>query len=192
MATAADAFSRVLEAFDSLGIAYLVGGSVASSIHGISRPTMGVDIVADLTPRQIEPLVRALGSAFYADAEMMLQALGRGRPFNLIHIPSTFKIDVFPLGRDEFSQKAFSRRKVEESHSFGPQPVSCSVGTAEDTLLRKLERYRAGGEVSERQWNDLRGIVRVRGQNLNLEYLRQWSGRLGVSDLLERLLAEKV
>ena len=58
-----------------------------------------------------------------------------------------------------------------------------------DTLKRLVEAL-AGGETSERQWNDPRGIVRVRGPMLDLEYLRRWAPQLGVDDLLERLLAE--
>jgi hypothetical protein len=62
------------------------------------------------------------------------------------------------------------------------------VATAEDTVLNKLRWYRAGGETSERQWNDLRGIVQVSGARLDLAYLNTWAPRLGVADLLERLL----
>ena len=65
-----------------------------------------------------------------------------------------------------------------------------AVATAEDTILRKLEWYRAGGETSERQWNDLRGVLKVSGPRLDLAYMRHWAPYLKVDDLLERLLAE--
>jgi hypothetical protein len=64
------------------------------------------------------------------------------------------------------------------------------VATAEDTVLSKLGWYRASGETSERQGNDLRGIVHVSGARLDLSYLNTWGPRLGVADLLERLLGE--
>jgi hypothetical protein len=64
------------------------------------------------------------------------------------------------------------------------------VASAEDTVLRKLEWYRAAGERSERQWSDLRGISRTLGKQLDLEYLRRWAAFLGVEDLLETLLTE--
>lgn len=110
--------------------------------------------------------------------------------FNLIHYRSTFKIDVFPLSNDEYSRTSFARRHFEESHSFSAQPIECAIATPEDTILRKLEWYRAGGETSERQWNDLRGILKVSGKGLDVEYLRKWAAYLKVDDLLERLLAE--
>jgi len=74
-------------------------------------------------------------------------------------------------------------------YSLGPEPVECAVSTAEDTILRKLEWYRAGGETSERQWNDVRGILQMSGVRLDIEYLRSWAKFLRVRDLLERLLA---
>jgi len=64
------------------------------------------------------------------------------------------------------------------------------VATAEDTVLRKLEWYRAGGETSERQWNDLRGVLKVSGAQLDREYMYEWARYLKIDDLLDRLLAE--
>ncbi len=103
---------------------------------------------------------------------------------------STFKFDIFPALPDPYHQSQLRRRLMAEATQFGNVSIRCAVATAEDTLLAKLEWYRVGGETSERQWNDLRGIVRVRGPALDLEYLREWAPQLGVQDLLERLLAE--
>jgi hypothetical protein len=68
--------------------------------------------------------------------------------------------------------------------------VEASVASAEDTLLAKLEWYRMGGEVSERQWRDVLGVLKVQAGGLDLEYLRRWARELGVDDLLERALAQ--
>src|SRR5262249_22646886 len=144
-------------------IAYLVGGSVASSIHGISRPTMDVDLVADLQPSQVTEFCELLRSEFYLDPETIRASLKTGRPFNIIHLASSFKVDIFPLRADAYSQTEFSRRQFEQSYSFGSEPVECAVATPEDVILRKLEWYRAGGEASERQWSDLRGVLKVSG-----------------------------
>jgi hypothetical protein len=190
MATAGEGFSLLLSILDRMEIAYLVGGSVASSVHGISRPTMDVDLVADLRAEQVDEFCACLQGDFYADAAMIREALARGRSFNLIHLASSFKIDIFPLGRDPYSLAAFARREFERSHSFGPHPIECAVAAPEDTILRKLEWYRAGGETSERQWNDLRGVLKVSGARLDLAYLRKWAPYLKVEDLLDRLLAE--
>jgi hypothetical protein len=190
MATPADAFARLLGILDRMEIPYLVGGSVASSIHGITRPTMDADIVADLKPSQVDDFVSQQKADFYADGPSIRDALAGDRSFNLIHYATTFKIDIFPLRNDLYSRASFARRRFEQSESFGPDPIECAVATAEDTILRKLEWYRAGGEASERQWNDLRGVLKVSGAQLDREYLHHWARFLKVDDLLDRLLAE--
>ena len=190
MKTQADGFKRILEVLGLLEIPYQVVGSLASSMHGIPRATMDVDLVADLRTDQIDEFAAELKADFYADPEMITEALARGRSFNLIHYASSFKFDVFPLQKDEFSQTQFGRRQFAETKSLG-DPIECAVATAEDTILNKLRWYRTGGETSERQWNDLRGILQVRGSGLDFAYLNTWAPRIGVADLLERLIHER-
>ena len=120
----------------------------------------------------------------------MADALKRGRSFNLIHLATSYKIDIFPLGPDQYSRQAFKRRRYAQTSAPGEQPVACALASAEDIILSKLGGYRAGGEVSETQWRDLRGIIMVSRARLDHEYLRLWASRLGVADLLERLLGE--
>jgi hypothetical protein len=189
MNTPADAFRRILAALDRLEIPYFVSGSVASSVYGIPRTTMDVDLVANLRVDQIDPLASELQTDFYADPQMMKDAFEHGRAFNVIHVGSSYKIDIFPLGRDAYSQEAFGRRRFAETKAAGGEPVECALSTAEDTILSKLRSYRAGGEISETQWNDLRGILMVSGAGLDRDYLRLWAPRLGVADLLDRLLS---
>jgi len=184
------AFRRVVGAFDHLGIRYLVGGSAASSVHGWFRSTADIDLVAEIHARQVPALVQQLGPEFHADPEMIFQALAANRSFDLIHTRSAYKFDGFPLSSDPFHQVQFARRRM-ESLPFGPgENVPVAMATPEDTVLAKLVRCRRGGEVSERQWNDLRGVIAVQGERLDTSYMREWAGRLGVADLLERALSE--
>jgi hypothetical protein len=163
---------------------------MASSVYGIARPTMDVDLVADLHLNQVEDFAAQLKDELYADPGMIKDALRHGRSFNLIHYESSYKYDIFPLMPDDYSQTQFRRRRFETTRLFGDEPIECAFATAEDTILNKLRWYRAGGETSERQWNDLRGILQVRGETLDREYLRLWAPRLEVADLLERLVSE--
>jgi len=190
MKTPADAFKRILEVFDRLEIPYMVGGSVASSVHGISRPTMDVDLVAGIKEEQVDEFAAELKADFYADPQMMRESIRSERPFTLIHFDSAFKYDVFPLRTDTYSQIEMARRRLERTSSIGGESIECAVVTAEDILLNKLVWYRAGGESSERQWNDLRGILKVSGAKIDFVYLRSWATELRVEDLLERLLSE--
>ena len=190
MKTPRDALSRILEVLDLLEIPYLIGGSLASSAHGISRPTLDADLVIDLPAGKTEEFAALLTPDFYADVQMIREALAAGRAFNVIHYDSTYKFDFFPLRKDEFSRVEFGRRIFIECRSLGNEPLECAMATAEDVILRKLLWYRAGGEVSERQWNDVRGIVRLKGEALDVGYLHKWAVYLRVDDLLERLLKE--
>jgi len=122
----ADAVGRVLGVLDRMEIPYLAGGSVASSVHGISRPTLDLDIVADLRPDQADEFAALLQPDFYVDVTMIRDALGRGRSFNVIHYQTSFKVDVFPLRDDEYSRSSFARRRFEKCLSFGPEPFECA------------------------------------------------------------------
>src|SRR5690348_15368417 len=132
MSSPASAFKRILEAFERRGGRYCVVGSVASSVYGTPRTTMDVDVVADLRSEQLSALAGELQGEFYADLEMMKDAVKRGRAFNVIHLASSYKIDVFPLGGDEYSQEAFGRRLPSKTQAVGNESVGCFVATAED------------------------------------------------------------
>jgi hypothetical protein len=151
---------------------------------------MDVALVADIAQAQVDEFAAALRGEFYVDAEVMKEALIRGRSFNLIHLESVYKFDIFPLRPDEYSKTSFGRRRYTDVGGFGPEPIECAVAAPEDTLLRKLEWYRAGGGTSERQWNDMRGVLKVSGRTLDYTYMREWAKILNVDDLLEKLLAE--
>jgi hypothetical protein len=181
------ALQALIEALGRSAIPYMIGGSMASGIHGVYRTSLDVDLVADIHAGQIARFIQELGGEFYADAGMMRDAIESGRSFNLIHFASSYKFDIFPLSPDPFQQSQFSRREMRDL-ALGGGTVAVPVGTAEDTLLMKLVWYRSGGQVSERQWNDVRGIVAVQRQRLDREYLRRWAAYLKVADLVDAAL----
>lgn len=182
-----DGFKRVLDALNRLNIPYMVGGSLASSIYGVARSTADVDLVADVRMEHVDPLSAELAGEFYAEAEMMRQALRTGRVFNLIHFASSYKFDIYPVASEPYHQAAFARRRLKKYPLEG-QELTFYVASAEDTILAKLAWYRSGNEVSERQWSDVLDVVRVQWGRLELAYLREWASSLGVADLLEQAL----
>jgi hypothetical protein len=190
MSSLAEAFAALLAILDRMEIPYEVGGSVASSAHGIPRTTLDVDLVVDLKPEHIETFAAELRQTFYADADQIREAFARGRAANVIHLGSVWKFDLFPLQHDEYSLTEFSRRAIRRISIGSGESIECSLASVEDTILRKLEWYRAGGDASERQWNDLRGVTLAASDRLDLDYLRRWAKYLKVSDLVEKLLAE--
>lgn len=183
------ALKPLVDAFITLGIAYHIGGSVASTAHGLMRTTLDVDVIADLRPEHAAPLVENLSAAYYVDEDMIREAIRLRSSFNLIHLASMFKVDVFVLKNTSYDRQAFMRADL---RALGDEPDSevFFVESAEDVILNKLRWFRLGGEVSERQWSDLIGVLRVQRSALDLAYVQRWAVELGVTDLLDRALQE--
>jgi hypothetical protein len=174
----------VAATLERLGIPYLIGGSIASSLYGEPRSTNDVDFVIDIRPADAARLRGALGQEFYVIEEAMLEALRDGTSFNAIHLPTGVKVDLFVAGRDPFNaERLVARRRV---HIRLDPPGEVFVDIPEYCVLRKLEWYRRGDEVSDRQWRDVVGMLRAQAGTLDEARLDLWARRLGVSDLLER------
>lgn len=182
-----EVLALVARALEDLGVAYAVVGSFASSMRGLYRATADVDIVVDLQPEQVCPLVQALQEKFYIDEQAVRRAVSRHGSFNAIHFDAVFKVDIFIPKPDDFSRQQLARRRAEKMTPDAPQEIY--VATAEDTILAKLLCYRSGGEVSRVQWADVLGVVGTQGAGLDFEYLREWADRLDVRDLLDKILS---
>lgn len=181
------ALQPVVEALERLGIAYHVGGSVASSVHGSPRATNDVDLVVDLRLEHVGPLCASLGADYYAPAELLREAVVHASTANLIHLATGYKVDFFVCRRDEYGRGSL-RRFLDRP--LGPGQRSFHIATAEDIVLRKLEWYRDGGEVSDRPWSDVLGVLRARGPQLDRSYLDRWAQHLGITPLLARAMRE--
>ena len=130
----------------------------------------------------------ALGDDFHADAEALRRAVRRRSSVNVFHRATSTKVDLFVLGGSPLDEQALSRR-VRLQVATDPERF-LYVYTPEDILLQKLRWYRLGGEVSDRQWRDVLGIVAVQQRGLDEEYLRRGADLLAVADLLDRALLE--
>jgi hypothetical protein len=97
-------------------------------------------------------------------------------------------VDVFIPKRRPFDQAQLERR-ILQVIATDPERTAY-MASAEDTILAKLDWYRQGGQVSERQWRDVLGVLRVQGDSLDMDYLRRQAAALGVADLLEQSLAQ--
>lgn len=183
---ALEALLPVVQAFEELGVEFHVGGSLASSYHGIPRSTHDVDLVADLRLTHAPLLARRLADRFHLDPDRIRSAVARRGSFQLIFLATMLKVDVFVRQDTAFAREEARRRiRVELEGTPG-----IDVASAEDTVLQKLRWYREGGGVSDRQWQDVQGILRTQRGRLDLDYLRRWASDLGVADLLARALEE--
>jgi hypothetical protein len=179
---------KVIEIFDKLGIPYVVCGSVASIIHGTPRTTLDADLVADVKLEHVAPLASALRDDFYVEPDSIEEAIKSHKSFNLIHQETMFKVDVFVPKLRPFDIAQLAHR-VEVEVASDPRRVAWIV-SAEDIVLAKLEWFRIGDEVSERQWRDILGVLKTQLGRLDVEYMQQMAITLNVSDLLQQALEE--
>lgn len=179
---------QVVDALEQVGATYVIGGSLASTIHGVVRTTLDTDIVAELSLQQAQPLADLLAGAFYLDVNTIRHAIRQRSSFNVIHLATMFKVDIFVSKGRPFDRQQLDRRQRWIADPDSDRAIY--VATPEDTVLAKLAWYRLGGEMSDRQWRDVLGVLAVQGNRLDLGYMRRWAAMLDVSDLLERALGE--
>lgn len=171
---------------DALGIRYVVAGSVASTLHGRPRSTLDVDFVLQLEPGRAADLERALEPEFWVSPGCIVEAAQLHSQCNAIHRRLFVKADLYvrpPTG--------IYVSEIERAVSLDlGEGRSVRVASAEDTVLQKLVWYRAGDEVSERQWLDVLGVLKHKGAAIDRGYLDRWARELGLVDLLEQAFAD--
>lgn len=180
--------NEVTVVLDRLNIVYALGGSLASSLHGERRFTNDADLSVEPFPGQEKTLVASFGSDYYVSLQAVQEAVQRRSSFNIIHLPTSFKVDLFVRKDRPFEAVALGRRRAHRYED--PSGPSVWVLAPEDVILYKLEWFRLGGELSERQWNDILGVLKTQAERLDLAYLNHWAQQLSVADLLARARQE--
>ncbi len=178
----------VIDVLNELNIPYALGGSWASALHGTARSTLDSDLIVQLSAQDVKPFISKLTGHFYVDESMASGAVNNHSSFNLIHLETMFKVDIFVAGDTPFDQAQLSRRILQPVDEEGQRSIY--ILSAEDTILAKLAWYRLGGEQSERQWRDVEGVLKVQGDRLDFDYMAEMAKVLKVNDLLDRLLNE--
>jgi hypothetical protein len=186
---------RIVEALAQAGVAYMLTGSLASSVQGEPRATHDIDFVIDLSPDDAHGVIAALvaadnaalvapdtaalvASSIYIDEGAVVEATRRRSMFNLIDTASGDKADLWLLTDDPYDRTRFARR-IRVS-ALG---LDLSVSAPEDTILMKL-RWSAQAAGRERQLNDAIHVYELQAGTLDEAYLDEWAVRLGVADVL--------
>jgi len=177
------ALAPVVSCLKQLNVRHYIGGSVASSFHGAVRSTMDVDIVCELTQQNAQQFINTLADDYYLNGQAVRDALQSKSCFNLIHLASSFKVDVFVSRGRPFDNDCLLRSSME---TLG-EGIEVAIATAEDSVVAKLEWYRTGNEVSERQWDDVSKLIGLLGDQADWAYLQSAAASVGVEDLLDRL-----
>ncbi len=186
----AAAVQPVVDILNKLGVSYYIGGSVASSAYGTARSTLDVDMISALKMAHVREFVAALRDRYYISEELIAVAIQRSASFNLIHLESGLKIDIFITKNRPYDQAAGKRVRL-DTISDTDGAAKFLLASPEDIILAKLEWFKRGGQTSERQWQDILGVLRVQKNNLDESYLRAWAERLGVAELMLKALAER-
>lgn len=176
---------RVAHALGTLRIPWAIGGSFASSVHGEPRATNDVDFVALLRAEHVAALLESFGTGFFAEPEAVHDAVRRRTSFNVIDEDTLVKVDVFVPDRGPLGQQQLVRRRQVEIAAG----LTVYVLGPEDVVLQKLRWYAAGGQASERQWRDLTAVLRIGGEHLDRDYLRDAARDGGLAELLARALS---
>ena len=159
-----------VDSFNSLGIRYMVTGSAASIVYGEPRLTNDIDVVIDLSPDEIEPLLNSfpLEQFYCPPSEVILVELARSQRghFNLIHHATGFKADIYTLGRDKINHWGLDNRKLIK---IGGDELW--LAPVEYVILRKLEYYREG--QSEKHIRDISGILSISPEHIDYGILEE-------------------
>jgi hypothetical protein len=178
---------QLVSILEELGVAYAVGGSVASSRHGEPRSTHDVDLLIDLPLSRVSELVSRVGDEFYVSEQAARRAVETTTSFNLVHLPSGHKLDLFVAGTSRLDVLQLETCHLDHLREH-MRPVR--VTSPAVIVLRKLSWFRSGAGVSERQWRDVVGVLRVTDPDSSLGEMREVAQELGLSELLEQAIRE--
>ena len=186
MSSPEDAWNEVRKAvrlLEGMKIPYVLGGSLASSMQGAPRSTNDADImVAPFAGRENE-FAAGYGEDYYVSVPSIVDANRCRSSFNIINTTIGFKVDFFVQKSREFDASVMARRQAR----FVPEGATeaTAVLSVEDAILTKLEWYRLGGEVSERQWRDVVEMLEAQWARVDHAYLAKWAKEIHVNDLLK-------
>lgn len=170
----------IVELLDAIGIPHMVVGSFASTAHGEPRSTRDLDLVIDPDTEQLDQLLGALDPEhYYVDPAVARDAYRRRSMFNVIEIGTAWKLDLVIRKARPFSVGELQRRQVTRILGMG-----VATATPEDTVIAKLEWAKQG--ASDRQIEDVAGILRVRGPDLDVPYIERWVSELGLVEQWQR------
>ena len=178
----------VIEALNAAGVEYLIGGAIAEWAWGEPRATQDLDLVVKIPIKSINKLSKELEKrGMLVPAEIILDAVVEDRadiPINAIHMHSGLKADLYPVREgDALRQSAFQRR---EHVDYGPPIGKVYIHSPEDLILYKLIYF--GLSQQSKHSRDIAAILKSKNNELDMNYIEQWTARLGLSSVWKEML----
>jgi hypothetical protein len=183
------AFVRlVIEALEAAGVDYLLGGAVAAWAWGEPRATLDLDVVADIPLEAADRLSAELEErGMPVPAEAIRETILEDQvdlPINATHMEAGYKGDIYPLRPgDQLRRSALDRRRAVD---LGPDLGQVYLHSPEDLIVYKLVYYALTAQAEHVR--DITAVALGVGDDLDLDYIAGWAGRLGLNTLWEELL----
>jgi hypothetical protein len=178
----------VSEILESLRIPHVLGGSVASTYYSEWRTTNDVDFAVAMRSNHVEAFLARTHQDFLVDAEFVREGVRSQRMFAMIHRGTYMKVDLYVRPASGFFRSQLDRAR--HAPIRRSPPGSAWIPTHEDVVLQKLCWYKLGGCVSDQQWRDVIGVLKVWHDRMDVSYMSQWAAELEIDDLLKAALAD--
>ena len=182
-----------VRAFDHLGVSSYLAGSIASSLHGMQQLAQDVDLVVNLPASSIAPLLTLLKPSFALDEDAMREAVLSRTPCSLIHLDTLLKVDVIQPRPSPFETAV---RPLVAAYTLDERYPPVRVASACEMILFKLQRYqrdersRSDGMRDDSEWNDVEGMLKVQGPDLDLALLERWANTLAGAETWRQALVD--
>jgi hypothetical protein len=183
----------LVDLFDELNVCHYLGGSIASSVYGMQQLAQDIDLVADFHEHMLPSLLALSRHGYIADEDDIRQALRARTSFSFIHLDSLMKIDVILPKHDRFD---IAMLPLVTQYTLDKRYPPFHVASVNEMILFKLHRYnqhellRTDGMHDDAEWNDILGMLKVQGPNLNLTFLKQWVKTPGIADMWQQALID--
>lgn len=174
-----DVLKSVTGLLDGAGIPYMVTGSMAANFYAVPRMTRDIDLVIELSEREVDRVIRLFQHEYYIDRDMVLRAVRDHTMFNMIHNTLVVKVDCVVRKETEYRREEFARRRAV---SIAGRQVF--IVSPEDLILSKLDW--AKESRSQIQLDDVRNLLQS-VDGLDTEYLTRWVDRLGLTRLYQEV-----
>lgn len=184
---------EVAQVLDGLHAEWYLGGSVASSIHGMQQLAQDVDFVVYLDPQQLPLLLSHLKERDFLGKDLLQEGASQPSSFSLIHLASLMKVDIVlpSLGTFDTVMKQLVAPVVLDER-YPAYPVASAV----EMILFKLYRYyqdarsRKDGMIDDAEWNDILGMLKVQGMSLDVSLLERCSKAFHIVDVWQAILVD--
>lgn len=182
-----EAVHPLVKTCEDLDIPYTLSGSLASSLYGMQRATLQIDVVADLRRKHLLSFCDYLSPQYLLDREEVEVAIQQQTSFALVHLESLLKVVVTLPGMLALGQRMLHRvREV----VLVEREQSIPVLVPEQVIVLLLDAFKRSDERADDLWYDLLGVLKVQGTDLDMPFLAQQAAVLDVTELLERALVD--